>query len=451
MKDVGSHRACAHRMETRMYGSGTKSETNVWMLALPAAALLAITMASRASFGLFVSPINTSTGLGIATISFAMALSQLAWGVAQPVAGALADRYGAARIIACGALALVAGHVLIPFATTGAGLVATLGLIGVASAAAGGTSVLFGAVSRSVAPERRGLAGGIVGAGGPVGQLVFAPAAQATIAACGWVTAMFALAGLSLATLPLATRFRKDATSSGSPATIPSTPAESATPSASHFASSGLSALREASRSVSYWCVTGAFFVCGFHVSFLLAHMPGVIEVCGLPSALSGASLAVMGLFNIASSIVSGLVIQRVSMKLTLATLYALRGVGVTAFLLAPKTEVTVLAFAVWMGLTYMATLPPTSGLIGKLFGTRHLGTLLGTTMLVHQIGSFLGVWLGGIAVEATGSYDWMWRLDIALAAGAALICMMIREPGTASIEAPEAPVLPGRAVPAGA
>jgi MFS family permease len=434
-----------------MHAIGRNGGTGVWMLALPAAALLAITMASRASFGLFVSPINTSTGLGIATISFGVALSQLAWGIAQPLAGALGDRYGAARIIACGALALVAGHVLIPFATTGAGLVATLGLVGVASAAAGGTAVLFGAVSRSVAPERRGLAGGIVGAGGPVGQLVFAPAAQATIAACGWVTAMFALAALSLAALPLATRFRKDSASAGSPATIAAAPQRGVTPAASHSASSGLAALRQASRSLSYWCVTGAFFVCGFHVSFLLVHMPGVIEVCGLPSALSGASLAVMGLFNIASSIVSGLVIQRVSMKLTLATLYALRGVGVAAFLAAPKTETTVLAFAVWMGLTYMATLPPTSGLIGKLFGTRHLGTLLGTTMLVHQIGSFLGVWLGGLAVEATGSYDWMWRLDIALAAGAALVCFAIREPGAAKIEASEAGVLPERAIPAGA
>jgi MFS family permease len=439
-------------METGMYESGTKSGTSVWMLALPAAALLAITMASRASFGLFVSPINTSTGLGVATISFAVAISQLGWGFAQPVAGALADRYGAACIIACGAVALVVGHVLIPFATSGAGLVATLGLIGVASAAAGGTSVLFGAVSRSVAPERRGLAGGIVGAGGPVGQLVFAPAAQATIAACGWVTAMFALAGLSLAALPLARRFRKDtALQAGSPAAMPVTPVGDDLSGAPRSASSGLSALREASRSLSYWCVTGAFFVCGFHVSFLLAHMPGVIEACGLPPALSGASLAVMGLFNIASSIASGLVIQRISMKLTLATLYALRGIGVAGFLVAPKTEVTVLAFAVWMGLTYMATLPPTSGLIGKLFGTRHLGTLLGTTMLVHQIGSFLGVWLGGLAVEATGSYDWMWRLDIALAAGAALICMVIREPGAASAGTREAPVLPGRALPAGA
>jgi len=431
-----------------MSGNGQAGKTSVWAIALAAAALLAITMASRASFGLFVSPINTSTGLGIATISFAVAISQLAWGAAQPVAGALADRFGAARIIVFTAVALAIGHAVIPFATTGPGLIAALALIGFASAGAGGTSVLLGAVSRRVAPERRGLANGVVGAGGPIGQLVFAPAVQVTIVAGGWVTAMFALAALSLAALPLANRFREARlASSGRPTPQVAPPCRPG--SASN--ESAINALREASRSASYWCITGAFFVCGFHVSFLLAHMPGVIELCGLPASLSGASLAVMGLFNIASSIVSGLVIQRFSMKLTLATLYALRGLGVAVFVLAPKTELTVLAFAVWMGLTYMATLPPTSGLIGKLFGTRHLGTLLGTTMFVHQVGSFLGVWLGGIAIEATGSFDWMWRLDIALAAGAALTCLAIRERGSARAESPSRPAPDCRAAPAGA
>lgn len=431
-----------------MRGNGQAGKTSVWAVALAAAALLAITMASRASFGLFVSPINTSTGLGIAAISFAVAISQLAWGAAQPVAGALADRFGAARVIVFTAVALAIGHAIIPFVTTGAGLVAALALIGFASAGAGGTSVLLGAVSRRVAPEQRGLANGVVGAGGPIGQLVFAPAVQVTIVAGGWVIAMFALAALSLAALPLANWFREARLArSGRP-----TP-QVAPPCRPGPASDGsaMNALREASRSASYWCVTGAFFVCGFHVSFLLAHMPGVIELCGLPASLSGASLAVMGLFNIASSIVSGLVIQRFSMKLTLATLYALRGLEVAVFVLAPKTELTVLAFAVWMGLTYMATLPPTSGLIGKRFGTRHLGTLLGTTMFVHQVGSFLGVWLGGIALEATGSFDWMWRLDIALAAGAALICLAIRERDPARAESPSLPAPDCRAAPAGA
>jgi len=406
--------------------AGRTDEISVWAIALPATALLAITMASRASFGLFVSPLNTATGLGIATISFAVAISQLAWGFAQPVAGALSDRYGAPRIIVVTAIALAIGHALIPFAASGAGLVASFALIGVASAGAGGTSVLLGTVSRRVAPSRRGLANGLVGAGGPIGQLVFAPAVQATIAGLGWVSAMFALATLSLAALPLARRFRE---SRSAPAPLAHAgnrmASEPTTPHVSAF-----SALREASRSASYWGVTGAFFVCGFHVSFLLAHMPGVIELCGLPAALSGASLAVLGFFNIASSIASGLVIQRFSMKLTLATIYALRGVGVAVFLAVPKTEISVLAFSVWMGLTYMATLPPTTGLIGRHFGTRNLGALLGMTMCVHQVGSFLGVWLGGLAVEATGSFDWVWRADIVLAGAAALVCLAIREHG---------------------
>ena len=417
---------------------------SVLALALPATALLAITMASRASFGLFVSPLNTATGLGVATISFAVAISQLAWGVAQPVAGALSDRYGAPRIIAVTAILLAIGHLLIPFVTSATGLVASLALIGAASAGAGGTSVLIGAVSRRVAPADRGLASGLVGAGGPVGQLVFAPAVQAIIGTFGWVSAMFALAALPLAALPLARRFREPRRSRPTAESSLETQTSVRHPSA-------FAALREASRSASYWCVTGAFFVCGFHVSFLLAHMPGVIELCGLPASLSGASLAVLGFFNIASSVVSGIIIQRFSMKLTLATLYALRAVGVAAFLAAPKTELTVLAFALWMGLTYMATLPPTAALIGKLFGTRNLGTLLGTTMLVHQIGGFLGVWLGGLAVAATGSFDWMWRLDIALAALAAVVCLAIREARQTPGAAPAGGALGCRPSPAGA
>jgi MFS family permease len=365
-----------------------------------------------------------------------VALSQLTFGAAQPVAGALADRYGAARVVGFGTFALALCLAAIPLASSGAALVLALSCVGIASAGAGSASVLLSAVNRQVPIERRGLVGGLVGTGGPIGQLVFAPAAQATIAAAGWAGAMLALAGLTLAALPLARTFRHPSASPSAPVSRLARAARSGLETTASHASP-LAALRDASRSASYWAVTGAFFVCGFHVSFLIAHMPGVIELCGLPASLSGASLAAMGLFNIASSIASGLVIQRFSMKLTLAILYASRGLGVAIFVVAPKTEITVLAFAVWMGLTYMATLPPTAGLIGRFFGTRHLGTLLGTTMFVHQIGSFLGVWLGGVALEATGSYDWMWRLDIALAAAAALLCLAIRERGDASGAAP--------------
>jgi predicted MFS family arabinose efflux permease len=214
---------------------------------------------------------------------------------------------------------------------------------------------------------------------------------------------------LALASLPLALVFRQ-----------PATPARSA-----HFESGSL---RTALASPHYWIINATFFICGLHVFFLMTHLPGVIELCGLPSSVSGLSLAVLGLFNIAGSIAAGFVIQRCSMKRMLASLYAARGVGIALFMVAPKNELTVLAFSAWMGLTYMAVLPPTAGLVGRLYGTQRLATLLGITFLVHQLGAFVGAWLGGVVLERTGSYDLMWRLDLTLAAVAAAISLAVRE-----------------------
>jgi MFS family permease len=380
-----------------------------------AALLLALSMGSRSSLGLFFSPLNTATGLGIATISFAAALGQLVWGVAQPACGALSDRYGPARVIFCGGLALAAGTALVPFAHTGAALALALGIAAAGGAACGGNSLLLSVVSRRVAPARRGLASGAVGAGGSTGQLVIAPAVQLGIATAGWMSAMFALAALALATLPLARFFRQRDEAQAPPPEAGDAPA-------------GDAGWRTGLRSPAYWLITAGFFVCGFHVQFLLAHMPGVIELCGLPATLSGAWLAIVGLCNVIGSIASGALIQRAPMALTLTGLYGLRAAGIALFLVAPKTELTMLAFAVWMGLTYMATLPPTAGLVGKLYGTRHLGALLGGVMLVHQVGAFLGVWLGGVAVEVTGTYEGFWLADIALAVIAALIHLAVRE-----------------------
>jgi predicted MFS family arabinose efflux permease len=188
-------------------------------------------------------------------------------------------------------------------------------------------------------------------------------------------------------------------------------------------------ALRDAARSPSYWLLMSGFFVCGFHIAFLITHMPGVIELCGLPPAVAGTSIAIIGLFNIVGSILAGMAVQRWPMKIILAALYASRGLGVAVFLVAPKTELTVLIFSVWMGLSYLATIPPTAGLVGKLFGVRYLATLFGITLFAHQVGGFFGAWLGGLAFEATGHYDWMWYADIALAVFAALINLPIREP----------------------
>jgi MFS family permease len=409
----------------------TSARASAWLLVAAAVLLLAVTMGSRTVFGLFISPLNSATGLGIATISFAVAVSQLTWGAAQPFAGMLAERYGAGRVIVAGSLLAAAASALLPFADSAALLVAVLAVSGVA-ATVGSPSLLVGTVSQRVPAQQRGLVAGIVGAGGPLGQLVLAPAMTAVISLAGWVTAAFSIAAVALVSIPLALAFRRRPAMAAAEAAQPAT--------------QGGATLREALASRDFWLVNATFFVCGVHVFFLVTHLPGVIEVCGLPPSVSGAALAVLGLFNIAGSIGAGWVIQRYSMKWTLSWLFAARAAGIALFLVAPKTELTVLAFAVWMGLTYMAVLPPTAGLIGKLYGTQRLPTLLGITFMLHQVGAFLGSWLGGVFVEATGSYDGMWALDLGLAVAAAVLALLIREDAAAAKTAPAATARPALA-----
>ncbi len=373
-----------------------------------AVALLAVTMGSRSVFGLFLSPLNSATGLGIATISFAVAVSQLTWGAAQPFCGMLAERYGPMRVIVAGTLLSALTAALMPFAHNAAWLIAVFAVGGIA-ATAGSPSLLVGTVSQRVSAKRRGLVAGIIGAGGPLGQLVLAPATQALISLAGWINAALSVAALSLAALPLAFAFRR----MDPERTMVVRP---------------MGSLKEALASPRYWIINGTFFVCGFHVFFLVTHFPGVVELCGLPAAVSGISLAVLGLFNIAGSVAAGFVVQRYSMKKTLAALFVARMLAIGVFLIAPKTTFTVLVFAAWMGFTYMAVLPPTAGLIGKLFGADRLPTLLGITFVVHQAGAFLGSWLGGVVLEKTGSFDSMWILDLALAALAAVAAASIRD-----------------------
>ena len=393
-----------------MSSSRQPERTQAWLLVAAAVALLAITMGSRSVFGLFISPLNSATGLGIATISFAVAVSQLTWGTAQPFCGMLADRYGAARVIAAGSLLAALCGALLPFADSAGLLVALLAVTGVA-ATVGSPSLLVGTVSARVSAERRGLVAGIIGAGGPLGQLLLAPATQGLISLAGWVTAAYATAALALVSVPLAFAFRRR------PAAAAATAQAGAQPAAT---------VREALASRGFWLINATFFVCGLHVFFLVTHLPGVIEVCGLPASVSGVALALLGLFNIAGSIGAGFVIQRYSMKATLSILFAARALGIAAFLAAPKTELVVLVFSMWMGLTYMAVLPPTAGLIGRLYGTQRLATLLGLTFLLHQVGAFLGSWLGGVVLEATGGYDVMWQLDMLLAVLAAAVSLTI-------------------------
>ncbi len=411
----------------RCFGGG------VGAFALPAAVLLAVVLGQRTSFGLFLSPMNTATAIGLGTLSLAVAAGQLATGLMQPVCGVLAGRYGVARVTAIGAALFALGNLAIVLAPSGAAFPVVVALAGVAGAAAGGAPMLMGAVGERVAPERRGLALGIVSAGGSAGQLTIAPLAQSAIAAAGWMNALLLMAALTLATMPLAAAFRARRPKGG--------PVPVSSP-----AGAGAAVRRAALRDRRYWLVVAGFFACGFHVSFLTTHMPGVIDACGMPAALAGAWLAIVGACNIAGSIVSGMLTQTRSMPHMLMTLYTARAVGVLLFVLAPKTPEVMLLFALWMGASYMATLPPTAGLLVRLYGPGNLATLLGLAMLFHQVGSFLGVWLGGAAFDATGHYDWIWALDIALALAAAAVHAPLRDaaPAPAALAA-AGPALPMR------
>ncbi len=404
-------------------------------LTVAAALLSAMTMGSRTSLGLFVGPINSATGFGVASVSFALALSFLFWGAAQPVLGLVAARYGAARVLAGGALLTALGSVLVALSHDILSLTASMTLVGIAVAAAGSPPLLLGLVAQGVAPSQRGVALGIVGAGGSIGQLLLAPVTALAITSFGWTGAMLALGLLALAALPLARVFRS---SDGAAMRAPQSLDDSRAVSRAESRAELLAALR----SRDYWLVTAGFFVCGFHVTFLTTHMPGVVELCGFSPTFAGVWLAIVGACNIAGSIGSGWLMQRVSMKSILTTLYALRALGVALFLLAPKTEFVLLAFALWMGLSYMATLPPTTGLIATMFGTRHIGVLLGVTMAVHQVGGFLGAWFGGLERQWTGGYTYSWLLDLALALAAALVYIPIRERAKVGQEPAPAPTL---------
>ncbi len=393
-----------------------------WWIISAAALVFALLFGVQQSRALFIGPLNTSTGLGIAAISLGFACAQLMWGITQPFAGALADKYGSGRVIASGAVLVMIGTVLTPYAQTTWMLILLIGIIGAGGAGMAGLGVLMSAVGRVLPPEKRGMASGLVNAGGSFGQFAVVPVAQAMTGAIGWVGAMTGIGVMALAVVPLAwvLRGKAAAPAVGAPGSAPDKTMRQA--------------VRDAWRDPSFLYLTAGFFVCGFHVAFIATHLPGVVASCMLPPEVGAWSLALIGLFNIAGSFTAGWAIGRWRMKSVLSLLYAARAVAVLVFLAAPKTSTTFLIFAVVIGFTYLATVPPTVGLVAKLHGMRFMATLFGMVMLSHQIGGFLGAWLGGKLFEATGSYDWMWYIDIVLAIGAALIHLPIKE-------APKAPV----------
>jgi predicted MFS family arabinose efflux permease len=277
-----------------------------------------------------------------------------------------------------------------------------------------------------VPPQRRGLATGVVNAGGSFGQFIFAPVAQGITAAAGWMSALYSLGAFTLLALPAAWILRTRPPEKGAAASAHATQAPAAA------RESVRAVLARAWALPSYRWLCAGFFVCGFHVAFIATHLPGVVASCQLPPEVGAWSLAVIGLFNILGSLTVGWAIGyqggRWRMKSLLSLIYAARALAVLAFVFAPKTPTTMLIFAAVIGFTYLSTVPPTAGLVARFFGPAHMAMLFGVVMLSHQLGGFLGAYLGGKSFEWTGSYDWMWWADIVLAVGAALAHLPIDE-----------------------
>jgi len=383
-----------------------------WLLLLAASSILMVTMGVRQTSGLLIDPIHVSTGLGVAQISFSLAIGQFVWGAVQPLFGAMADKRGPLPVLVGGGLLLALGLLVAPLLPGAWGLNLSFGLLLAAGAGAGSFSVLIGATAWRIPAQKRSMAAGIINAGGSLGQFLFAPLVQLLLSAFGWIKAVYALAFIVVLSLPLAWPLRKRAPRSDGTAD-----GEALRPQ-----------LQRALRDRSYWCLHLGFFTCGVHIAFLVTHLPGEIALCGLSPNVASVSIALIGLFNVAGSLIVGALGERFRMKWLLFWMYLSRAVLIAVYLVSPPTPMTFYVFSAALGFTWLATVPPTAGLVGKLFGPRHMGTLFGLTLLSHQIGAFFGAWLGGVALEYGGDFSWMWYADMVLAVAAALVNLPIRE-----------------------
>ena len=368
-----------------------------------------LAMGVRATFGLFMQPMGLTQGWSRDVFSMAFALQNLVWGLASILMGMLADRYGSGRTVALGALLYVAGMIGTRFATDEFSLYMTAGvLVGLGQA---GTTfpVILPVVARSVPPAYRSTAMGIASAGGSMGQFLVVPAGQLLITGLDWTGALWALSLLVAAGVPLAYFLR------GKPA--------------AQLGGLSLSAaVRQAMRHPSFHFLYASYFVCGFHTAFITLHLPAFVVDAGLNASHGATAIALIGLFNVLGSFYAGKLGGRYSKKLLLAGVYGLRAFGMLLLLALPLSPWVLYAFAAWMGMFWLGTVPLTQGLIGQIYGFRYAATLSGIAFLGHQVGSFIGVWLGGYVYASTGNYDLMWWIGVALAVIAALLCLPVRE-----------------------
>lgn len=376
------------------------------VIMVSATLILFITFGARQNYGLFMAPISTAQGWGREVFSFAVALQSLVWGLSQPFWGMIADRYGAGRVVAISGALYALGLYLMGTSTTPFEITfSTAFLTGVAMS---GVSfpILLAVVGRSVTAERRSFYLGLVSAGGSSGQLVMVPLGQFFISSHGYVTALFILAAVVALAVPMS------AAVAGKQAPADETGIDQ----------SVMDAVREAGRHGGFLMLVAGFFVCGFQIMFIGAHLPAFLTDQGASAALGATALAIIGLFNMFGCFLWGWAGDRFARKYLLAWLYMARSVVMAGFLFFPLTEVTVIVFSAAIGLLWLATVPLTSGLVAQIFGTQYMAMLYGFVFLNHQLGSFLGIWLGGLLYDRTGSYDVIWWTAITLGLVAALL-----------------------------
>ncbi len=392
------------------------------MTAVIAAAclILLIGFGIRSSFGLYLEPMTSEHGWSRETFSLALALQNLVWGMGVPVAGAIADRFGTARIVALGAAVYAAGVVGMALSDSGPALYLTGGILVGLGVAFCSFSLVLAAIARNIGPERRSLALGLGTAAGSMGQVLFSPINQTLIATYGWFDSLLVMSVVALVVVPLAFSLPRGTQSRSEPATDQSL----------------ADALGEAMRQRSYVLLTAGFFVCGFHVAFITAHFPTYVTDLGLSARAGAYALSLVGLFNICGSLLSGAFGQRYSKKYGLSAIYFGRACIIFGLLLAPANELTVYLFAASMGLLWLSTVPLTTGIVAQIFGLRFMATLFGIVFLSHQVGSFLGVWLGGLLYDQTGSYDAMWWAGVGFGIFAALVHLPIDDKPLARLRA---------------
>ncbi|HEV7822103.1 MAG TPA: MFS transporter, partial [Burkholderiales bacterium] len=372
--------------------------------------VLMLSIGTRQTFGLFLPPMTFDHGWSRETFGFAIALQNIVWGLGQPFAGAIADKFGAARVIIGGGAAYALGLVLMAYASTGLAFDASAGILIGLGLSGTGFGVIMGVVGRAAPAAKRSAALGLVGAGGSFGQFAMLPYAQTLISSFGWLSALLVLAAGSILMIPLAAALAGRNTAAD-------TSDQSLT-----------AAVREAAAHKGYWFLTLSFLVCGFQTIFVMIHLPAYLVDQGMSPNAGMTALALIGFFNIVGSYGCGILGGRFSKKKLLMWLYVIRAVAIALFIALPLSRYTVWGFAITVGITWLGTVPLTNGMVAHIFGVKYLSTLFSIAFLGHQIGSFLGAWYGGFMFDLTGSYTTVWVFCVVLSVVAAALCAPIDE-----------------------